>query len=585
MAIRLKVYRNGDDTFLVWQTDRLIEGCRGFAIYRKLNGGKADPMPSYAGFENQPWKRGTHKPSTVWPIQKFFWTDYTVRTGDSVSYRVVPMVGPSQKLRPDEGNATSFTPAVKLDAQVSKRFSCYFNRGVVATQWVQQMLGGNQTTQARARKLDKVVEDYKKNRERNLLAGELRAGLLDVLATARKKKAKVWAALFELTDEELLGALAALGKKAFVVLADGAVAKGKKKAASEDNDVPASKTNAKDENADARRELKKAEVEVHDRMTGGKFLAHNKFLVLGDARGQPRWTWTGSTNWTPSGLCTQANNGILIDDPAIAERFRQQAEALALAANASPNALAVKNTQANDFDDAETSVWFTRTLGMVDLKDASQYIAKAKQGALFLMFQTGMKNSLLEAIFARRSDKGFYTRGVISTPPATGGAKKTTGPKRKLTRDEAVANRVAFVHRTERVKYAPDLLLPFAIEKKLGWFDEFVRKNGAHAIVHSKIVVLDPWGKEPIVMTGSHNMGKNASSSNDENLVIVRGDAALAQAYAVNIMSIYDNYRWRFRVAAKSKWKGNWDNDRWQKNYLQGDARDELDLWMGKRTS
>lgn len=25
-------------------------------------------------------------------------------------------------------------------------------------------------------------------------------------------------------------------------------------------------------------------------------------------------TWTGSTNWTPTGLCTQLNNGLLIDE-------------------------------------------------------------------------------------------------------------------------------------------------------------------------------------------------------------------------------------------------------------------------------
>ena len=80
-------------------------------------------------------------------------------------------------------------------------------------------------------------------------------------------------------------------------------------------------------------------------------------------------------------------------------------------------------------------------------------------------------------------------------------------------------------------------------------------------------------------MTGSHNMGKTASSKNDENLVIVEGDAALAAAYAVNIMSIYDNYRWRYRVAGGSKWKGISDNDIWQKKFLKN-TKLELTFWM-----
>jgi phosphatidylserine/phosphatidylglycerophosphate/cardiolipin synthase-like enzyme len=411
------------------------------------------------------------------------------------------------------------------------------------------------------------------------LAGELRDGLLALLAKAKTEKLKVYAALFELTDKELLKALAALGKKAYVVLADGALEKSKRK--KDDNDVPASPSKT-DENAEARKALKNANVDVHDRMTKGKFLAHNKALVVCDENGQARWTWTGSTNWTPSGLCTQANNGLLIDDPGLADRFQQQIEALALAGAASPKSLAESNsTEVNaSIDGTATTVWFTRTFKQVDLKDAIARIKGAEEGALFLMFQTGAKGSLLEAIMNRRDEKDFYVHGVISSPPA-GGSKKGTGAKReKLTPEEAVAKRVAFVHHGERIKYAPDLLLPFAQRGDDHWFAEFVKKNGAHAIVHSKIVVLDPFGKKPVVMTGSHNMGKTASEKNDENLVIVEGDGDLAAAYAVNIMSIYDNYRWRYRVAEGSKWRGIKDDDGWQKQYM-GNVAPELKFWMG----
>jgi hypothetical protein len=32
------------------------------------------------------------KPSTEWPFQRFSWTDHDAETGDTVSYRVIPIV-------------------------------------------------------------------------------------------------------------------------------------------------------------------------------------------------------------------------------------------------------------------------------------------------------------------------------------------------------------------------------------------------------------------------------------------------------------------------------------------------------------
>ena len=581
MTIQLKAFQNGDDVFLAWRSSKFIDECRGFAVELRRNG-KSEYLETYAGFEDEVWKRGDKKPSTKWPVQKFSWTHYTARPGDTVSYRIIPMVGPRTQLTPKVGEASEWSKLMKVDPEVSSRFSVFFNRGIVASQWVQQLLGADKSSKAKRARLDRVVVDLKKPKERNALAGELRVGLLNLLHDAKRKNRKVFAALFELTDPELLEALKALKKRAYVVLANGTLPKKKKKGAEEDdNDVPANPRASKDENFDARDKLNGAGVEVHDRMSAPRFLAHNKLLVVCDDQGVPRRTWTGSTNWTPSGLCTQANNGILIDDKDVADRCMRQIRRLGIAGNEAPSGLVSENSKPSSFKIGSTqlTLWFTRTKNQVDLEDAKKYIAAAEEGAIFLMFQTGATKSLLEAVMNRRTEKDFFVHGVISTPPQEGGKKK--GKKKKLTAEEAMARRVAFVHKNERVRYAPDLLLPFAREKRTEqWFDEFVKKNGAHAIVHSKIIVLDPQGKRPVVMTGSHNMGTTASKTNDENLLIVAGNEELAAAYAVNIMSIYNSYRWRYRVAQGSKWKGSWDNDRWQRSYLTGDGRQEIDFWM-----
>ena len=105
-------------------------------------------------------------------------------------------------------------------------------------------------------------------------------------------------------------------------------------------------------------------------------------------------------------------------------------------------------------------------------------------------------------------------------------------------------------------------------------------------MVHSKIVLVDPFGAHPTVLTGSHNLGPKASGTNDENLLLIRDAPGLAGAYAANIMAIYNQYRWRFRrkVQPKSKrWKGLKDTDTWQKGYLRPGtaALREIDFWVG----
>lgn len=53
--------------------------------------------------------------------------------------------------------------------------------------------------------------------------------------------------------------------------------------------------------------------------------------------------------------------------------------------------------------------------------------------------------------------------------------------------------------------------------------------SAGHAIIHDKIIVIDPMAKEGCaVITGSHNLGYKASYDNDENLLIIRGNQPLA---------------------------------------------------------
>jgi phosphatidylserine/phosphatidylglycerophosphate/cardiolipin synthase-like enzyme len=90
---------------------------------------------------------------------------------------------------------------------------------------------------------------------------------------------------------------------------------------------------------------------------------------------------------------------------------------------------------------------------------------------------------------------------------------------------------------------------------------------------------LDPMNC--VVAFGSHNMGYKASYSNDENLVIVQGHQALAEAYAVHALDVYDHYRFRAveaELAAEKKKTDAFDGfldktDAWQQKASRRLAR------------
>jgi phosphatidylserine/phosphatidylglycerophosphate/cardiolipin synthase-like enzyme len=76
--------------------------------------------------------------------------------------------------------------------------------------------------------------------------------------------------------------------------------------------------------------------------------------------------------------------------------------------------------------------------------------------------------------------------------------------------------------------------------------------TAGHAIIHDKIIVIDPLDKDRcVVITGSHNLGYKASYCNDENLLMIEGNRELAISYAVHVIDLYDHYLMRARLEEK----------------------------------
>jgi phosphatidylserine/phosphatidylglycerophosphate/cardiolipin synthase-like enzyme len=98
------------------------------------------------------------------------------------------------------------------------------------------------------------------------------------------------------------------------------------------------------------------------------------------------------------------------------------------------------------------------------------------------------------------------------------------------------------------VKQDPRVIGAEAFDGKVipeGWQKEIL--SAGFAIIHDKILVIDPFADDCVVVTGSHNLGHKASFDNDENLVIIEGNKKLAVAYATHVLDVYDHFASRYR--------------------------------------
>lgn len=598
-------FSNNDIAVFAWTYDRKLPGCLGFFIERgDVQAGTWEPLPALARFAgvDAAAKQTTHDA----PVQKFWWKDLFARRGGMFRYRITPMGGtPGSALVPLAGVDPLLTNPVTLTADRG-RFKAFFNRGIVATQALVHALGTPSLS-----RLQRHIADPDDPIRRNL-EGQLQDALTLLLDRADADKGEIRAALYELSDpagleKRLQAADKGDPKSRAVVLGNSRVGADPKKGIAGNPDA----------DSDNRARLKAAGVAVADRILSAGHIPHNKFLVLKEA-GQPKTVLTGSTNWTMNGLCAQTNNALLIENPDVAQRYQDYWDQLekdtgaAQASgkyqgadfrtwNAEHNAAMLKAPMAVGDGDATIELMFSpnthsslskTSTAPADMQRVFDLMAQAKSAILFLAFDPG-NNSILDAAgSALAANPHLFVRGA-------------------LTSTVRAANFAAALHRGEEGQDAPHVAaigeadasagsgkktspvdyrsIPAgAVHDAFGAWEAELSKAG-FAIIHDKIVVIDPFSPDCVVVTGSHNLGWRASHNNDENFVIVRGHRPLAEAYACHVLDIYDHYAWRWWLAKDPKQFGKPldGTDGWQDRYIKDSETKspEMAFWLAATPS
>jgi len=545
-------YNNDSVAFIAWQYDKPIAGCLGFDVRRTdLKTKVMTHMPTWVPFTGQTNEEWKPRGSDVWPVQKFSWRDFGTESGGSYQYEVVPMVGTPGGLRPQESLAVTTNP-VNLSTDYGD-ISAAFTNGILSTQFVAHQLPVGKDGSPSLAALMKDISTAG-NPLRVKLAGDSLPMLMSLLQRAKKSGGQCYCALYELTDPDLLKLLT--GNKAVHLIVS--------------NTGPDDATNKQ-----SRKILHQSGVDIHDRMLGGEHIGHNKFAVYVDKAGNAQAVLSGSTNWTPNGMCAQSNNAVLIESPEVASAYLDYWKRLLQDNAKQGQTLRTSDMQPfqTKLDNGKTdfTVWYSPNTKATakpaknpaappDMAEVFSIMQNAKQAVLFLVFLPGTPSIVDQALAVQQANPKLLVRGAVS--------------------DSKAMPRVKLVHRAGE---DPTVVLASAIKDEFAAWHKELLKAG-FAIIHDKIVVVDPFSPDCVVITGSHNLGYKASYSNDENLLIIRGNQALAQAYAVHVLDVYDHYRFRYMQQQQGKagaFSGFLSTDPgWQKPYFSTAGKAEMQKWI-----
>ncbi len=595
MSTKCIAFSNNDVILVAWTFAHKLKDCVGCDVRRipaesantASDEAQGESLPAMASFPGDPAAGKSGRTTAQGPIQKLFWKDLYVTDLASPGpyiYQVIPLRGTFDAkgvptLTPYPGVRPLFSNPVTLSedhgpAGAEWALKAYFNRGILATQALTREVPVSKRTGApdKGALLKRIADP--KDALRKSLASDLITALPALLVEANSERGNCYAALYELNDEELESHLIG-NKRAHLILS---------------NTFDSDSGDPDKENKPARKALHQSGVDILDRMLpDGSHIGHNKFVLYLDSNGKPAAVLTGSTNWTSTGLCAQTNNSLIVRSPSVAQAYSDYWDRLKQDtddANGDAHALQGKTLRiANETPvkvdipgASDATVWYSPNTSQknkpknpaapVDMANVEELIKAARHAVLFLCFDPGKPSVVDAAAEALVANPNLFIRGA-------------------LTNVERAGNFVIDLHDNERKPDDPAQVIPAtAIDDTFGmWEKELL--NAGHAVIHDKIVVIDPFDpKNCTVVVGSHNLGYKASFTNDENFLVIRGNQSLARAYTVHVLDVYDHYRWRYLLAqygTKDSWQGLQPNDHWQNRYFPalGEKPDaELAFWL-----
>lgn len=387
------------------------------------------------------------------PVQGFTWSDFSAKANHQYTYRVVALKGSPANLIEDADVSVTIT----TESELTGSHSVWFNRGAAASQEY-------------ARRFQNRRPDEVGDAVFQWLSRGLWEAMQAFIAQAKDASYGLRVAAYQFDYAPVLDLL----KAASDAGADVQIIYDARDPALADSNRSA---------------VNKAGIShlCRERTANPSAIAHNKFIVL-LKNSQPESVWTGSTNFTEGGIFGHSNVGHEVRDAEVAGNYLKFWEIL----KADP---VFKTLRPQVFDLTPTpSPGYTPASGTVELFSPRSgielldwYAAQASNAA-----------SLVCATFAFGINKAFIPmfqtsfsglRYALLDSAGTGAlAKQTVLELRKRPDNRFAIGNYLVTNRFDK------------------WVHERLTGLNRHAkYIHTKYMLVDPFGEDPLVITGSAN--------------------------------------------------------------------------------
>lgn len=546
--------------------DAARKGLLGFAIHRtdKTNNTQfwLKNLQTFQELEPNP-KPGFLVSTQEAPIQKFVWGDYTTKPNTEYIYKVVPVYGKPKNLTFGE----EINLDIKTENEDNQEHAIYFNRGAAGSQAYARKFGNKSP--------DDVGEEAFK-----WLSRGLEEAILDFIGQAKDNTFSIRAAAYEFSHEKVLNAFGAASKAGadVKIVYDARVdlrPKGPKKVKNPDGTVTI--THTSDENEPKKAEPKKAsdaaiakagiQSLMIPRASDPNYISHNKYIIL-LKDGKPIQVLTGSTNFTDGGIYGQSNVVHIVRDETVAAKYLEYWHLLAQdtpVAKLRPLNIANTPTPVGDIPQGIHPIFSPRT----SLDALQKYTDEIDTAKAFSGFTAAFGvNKLFSAVMAKNTQNVRYVLLEKSKPTDA----IFTGVQNNFVSVGAVLSPTA----------VGDTHFQSWVSEKLTGLNSFVK------YLHTKYLLVDPLSDNPTVFSGSANFSDASTVSNDENMLVIRGNTMVADIYFGEFMRLWFHFYFRDIANQHAQIEKNFkkgvvdnstfsaflvDNDSWTDGHYGGNFR------------
>src|SRR6266576_1293883 len=463
------------------------------------------------------------------PIQGFTWSDFSAKPDHDYTYEVFALRGAAASSQESEKVAVK----IRTESEHGRTHHVHFNRGAAASQEYTRRFG------------DKRPEEVGPSAF-TWLSREAAESIADFIARAVGPGWGLRVGAYEFTDEIVLKALGA----------------GRDRGADVEVLYHAENDAQKASNEKAIQKFGLGDI-CHERNPQGLTLSHNKTIVLTKV-GVAQAVLTGSTNFSVGGIYGHSNVVHICEKNDVAAKYLWLWNELKKNTPKTTDAgvLVGKTPLPGDpLTKQITSIFSPRD--SLEALDWYATQATSANDALFMTFAFGMNERFQDA----------YRNGNAKLRYAL--MEAMSGPTR--TKEQKAANEAAII-KLRKMKENK-----FAIGSRLGkgafnhWLVEQLSGLNVNVrYLHTKYMLVDPLGANPLVVSGSANFSEASTTNNDENMLIIRGNSRVADIYLGEFMRLYRHFAFRDWLTrhpeADEVEVGHLDEtDQWWKRYF-GDS-------------